>query len=314
MKYILCFTSILIFFVSVIFVNECKLCPRNCGVDRNNGELGYCKAPGEMVIARYSLHKWEEPVISGENGSGTIFFSYCNLRCIFCQNYEISEFYKGKFVSIEEFIDICLELQDKGASNINLVTGCMYVPFIIKGIRRAKSRGLNIPIVYNTSGYENVQTIKMLEGIVDVYLPDFKYFDNELSLKYSGVDNYFDCASNAIDEMYRQVGFPKFGSDGMINRGVIVRHLMLPGSKEDSKKIIKYLYDRFGDNIFISIMNQYTPLRRIKYDCLNRKITNKEYYEVIDYAYNLGVRKAFVQDDGTVDESFIPNFDCFKGV
>lgn len=299
---------------SVILVDECKLCPRNCEVNRTDGQLGYCNAPGEMIIARYSLHKWEEPCISGDYGSGTIFFSYCNLRCIFCQNYEISNLHKGRSVRVEEFCDICLELQDKGASNINLVTGCMYVPLIVKGIKMAKKRGLYIPIVYNTSGYENVSTIKMLDGIVDIYLPDFKYYDDELGLRYSGVDNYFLCASSAIDEMYKQVGEVKFDDEGMIQRGVIVRHLMLPGSVLDSKRIIKYLYDKYGDHIFISIMNQYTPLRRLRYDCLNRKVTNKEYNEVIDYAYDLGIRNAFVQEDGTVDESFVPDFDVFKAV
>jgi putative pyruvate formate lyase activating enzyme len=295
-------------------MDECRLCPRNCLINRTKGEFGYCGAPGEMIIARYSLHMWEEPVISGENGSGTIFFSYCNLKCIFCQNYEISEMHKGRIVSVEEFCDICLELEKRRASNINLVTGCMYVPLIVKGIKMARDKGLSIPIVYNTSGYENIDTIKMLEGVIDIYLPDLKYMDSELGLRYSGVRNYFECASETIMEMYRQVGKCKFDNMGMLKKGVVVRHLMLPGSIIDSKNVIEYLYKEYGDNIYISIMNQYTPLRKLKYDCLNRKVTNKEYDEVIEYAYNLGVRNAFVQEEGTVDESFVPNFDNFNGV
>ncbi|MGN1028639.1 MAG: radical SAM protein [Bacilli bacterium] len=293
---------------------KCYLCPRNCGVDRDNGELGYCMAPGEMVVARYSLHQWEEPVISGEQGSGTIFFSYCNMRCCFCQNYQISELHKGRVVSIEEFSRICLDLQENGAHNINLVTPTMYVPYIIEGLRLAKKNGLVIPIVYNTSGYENVDTIRMLEGLVDIYLPDLKYYDDKLGEKYSNCLNYFQYASKAIEEMVRQVGEFQIDQDGMMKRGVIVRHMVMPGNIEDSKKIIKYLYEKYGDKIILSIMNQYTPVRRLEYKELNRKVRREEYDEVINYAYDLGIRNAFIQEDDTQEESFIPDFDIFRAI
>ena len=294
-------------------MNDCRLCPRECGVNRESGEVGYCGASSDMVIARYSLHMWEEPCISGKNGSGTIFFSFCNLRCIFCQNYEISTLHRGRVVSVEEFSDICLKLQDKGASNINLVTGVMYVPLIIEGINLAKSKGLTIPVVYNSSGYESIDTIKMLEGVVDIYLPDFKYYSNDLAFKYSKCSNYFECASGAIDEMYSQVGEAKFDSDGNMIKGVIIRHLVLPGSIDDSKRVIKYLYNTYGDHVFISIMNQYTPIRWLEVECLNRKIKDYEYNEVVNYAYDLGVRKAFIQEEETQTLSFIPDFLEFDG-
>ena len=293
---------------------KCNLCPRNCNVDRENGELGYCMAPSDIVIARYSLHMWEEPVISGEHGSGTIFFSYCNMRCCFCQNYEISELHKGRVVSVEEFCDICLELQNKGASNINLVTPTHYVPYIVDGLRLAKKSGLKIPVVYNSSAYENVDTIKMLEGIVDIYLPDLKYYDNSYGLKYSKCRDYFKNASLAIEEMVSQVGGVEVDNDGMMKKGVIVRHLMLPGAIEDSKKIIKYLYDTYHDDIIISIMNQYTPVRKLEYNELNHKVKDSDYDELINYAYDLGVRNAFIQEGETQDSSFIPDFNIFRGV
>ena len=291
---------------------KCNLCPRNCNVDRDK-ELGYCKAPSEMVIARYSRHMWEEPIISGDKGSGTIFFSYCNMGCLFCQNYEISELHKGKLVSVEEFSDICLDLQNNGVSNINLVTPTMFVYKIIEGLKLAKDKGLNIPIVYNTSSYENIDTIKMLDGYVDIFLPDLKYYDDNLGKKYSNVSNYFEYASKAIDVMVKQVGNIEI-LDGMINKGVIVRHMVMPGGVDDSKKIIKYLYDKYGDSIFISIMNQYTPVRECKYSELNRRVYDSEYDEVVNYAYDLGVRRAFIQEGDSQLESFIPNFDLFKGI
>ena len=290
-------------------LDECKLCPRNCLVNRNCGEVGYCKAGKEITIAKYYLHKWEEPCITGENGSGTIFFTYCNLRCLFCQNYKISELNYGKAISIERFSEICLELQEIGATNINLVTPTHFVPLIIDGIRLAKKNGLVIPIVYNSSGYENVDTIKMLDGIVDVYLPDLKYYSDEYAIKYSKCKDYFKYASLAIDEMIRQKGDCLFDKDGNIISGVIVRHLLLPGMEEDSKKILKYLYDKYGDNIYISIMNQYTPVRECKYQELNRKIDSFIYDDVIDYAWDIGIRNAFIQEEGTQSESFIPDFD-----
>ena len=289
----------------------CNLCPRNCNIDREKS-LGYCMAPDELVIAKYSLHMWEEPVISGEKGSGTIFFSYCNLRCCYCQNYEISEFHKGRVVSIEEFSNICLELQEKGANNINLVTPTMYVHLIKDGLILAKSKGLKVPIVYNTSSYDNVNTIKMLDGLVDIYLADLKYYDDKLGVKYSKCNNYFEYASLAIDEMVIQKGDNIINDNGMMEKGVIVRHLVLPNNIEDSKKIIKYLYEKYQDKIIISIMNQYTPVRKIKYIELNRKVSDDEYDEVVNYAYDLGVRNAFIQEGETQLESFIPDFGVFN--
>jgi len=293
---------------------KCNLCPKNCNVDREKGELGYCRASNELVIARYSLHMWEEPIISGKKGSGTIFFSYCNMRCCFCQNYEISELHKGRIVSIEEFSDICLELQDKGANNINLVTPTHYIYKIVDGIKLAKKKGLNIPIVYNSSGYENIDTIKMLDGLIDIYLPDLKYYDDIYSKKYSKCNDYFKYASMAIDEMVKQVGKVEIDSNGIMKKGVIVRHLLLPGCLEDSKKIIKYLYDKYNDDIIISIMNQYTPVRKLEYEELNHKVKESDYDELINYAYDLGLRNAFIQEGDTQEESFIPDFDVFRAI
>ena len=289
-------------------LNNCNLCPRNCGVNRNKSELGFCQAGNKLTIARYSLHMWEEPCISGRKGSGTIFFSNCNLKCIYCQNYYISTLNNGKQYTTEEFADICLELQNRGANNINLVTPTHFVPLIIDGLKLAKKKGLKIPIVYNTSSYENVDTIKLLKGIVDIYLPDLKYFDKEISKKYSGIDNYFEKATQSIQEMYTQQPKCIFNKDGIIQKGVIVRHLLLPNMEEDSKRILKYLYDTYKDNIYISIMNQYTPIRKLEYLELNNKVKEQVYNEVIDYAWNIGIRNAFTQEEGTQSESFIPDF------
>ena len=289
-------------------LNCCNLCPRNCGVNRNNGELGFCQATNKLTIARYSLHMWEEPCISGEKGSGTIFFSNCNLKCIYCQNYYISKLNNGKQYTTEEFADICLDLQNRGANNINLVTPTHFVPLIIDGLKLAKKKGLTIPIVYNTSSYENVETIKLLKGIVDIYLPDLKYIDNDISKKYSGIDNYFEKATQAIQEMYQQQPECIFNKDGIMQKGVIVRHLLLPNMEEDSKRILKYLYDTYKDNIYISIMNQYTPIRKLEYLELNDKVKEQVYNEVVDYAWNIGIRNAFTQEEGTQSESFIPDF------
>lgn len=288
--------------------NKCNLCPRECSVNRNNKELGYCRASNKLKIGGYHLHMWEEPIISGKNGSGTIFFSYCNLRCIYCQNYDISTYDNGEEITIDRFANICLELQDMGAENINLVTPSHYIPLIREGLIMAKDKGLNIPIVYNTSGYEKVDSLRLLDGLIDIYLPDFKYYDDNLG-KYSNVNNYFEIADKAIQEMYRQVGNPII-KKGIMRRGIIVRHLVLPHHSDDSKKVVKYLYDKYGKNIYLSIMNQYTPVRRCKYLELNDRVSEKEYDNVIDYAYDIGIRKCFVQDSESQSESFIP---VFKG-
>lgn len=288
--------------------NKCNLCPRECSVNRNNKELGYCRALNKLKIGGYHLHMWEEPIISGKNGSGTIFFSYCNLRCIYCQNYDISIYDNGEEITIDRFANICLELQDMGAENINLVTPSHYIPLIREGIIMAKDKGLNIPIVYNTSGYEKVDSLRLLDGLIDIYLPDFKYYDDNLG-KYSNINNYFEIADKAIQEMYRQVGSPII-KKGIMKSGIIVRHLVLPHHSDDSKKVVKYLYDKYGDNIYLSIMNQYTPVRRCKYLELNDRVSKREYNNLIDYAYDLGIRKCFVQDSESQSDSFIP---VFKG-
>ena len=290
-------------------LESCMLCPRNCKVNRHKS-VGFCGASDKVKLAYYSLHQWEEPIISGENGSGTVFFSNCNLRCLFCQNKKISTDRNsyGKEISNDKLKEIFLKLQDLGAHNINLVTPTHYVPLIREGLLLAKKKGLTIPIVYNTSSYESVSTIKMLNGIVDVYLPDLKYYSNELAIKYSSCPDYFKYATSAIEEMYRQVGSPVFDDNGIIKSGVIVRHLMLPGCYDDSVKIIDYLYDKYQDNIFISIMNQYTPIKELKFSELNCVLSNDEYYKMIDYAYNLGIRNCFVQEEGTQKKSFIPDF------
>lgn len=289
-------------------LKECSLCPRNCRVNRYE-TTGFCKGTDKVKLAYYSLHQWEEPVISGQNGSGTVFFSHCNLQCIFCQNKKISTGGYGKEISNLRLKEIFLELQSKGAHNINLVTPTHYVPQIVSVLQEVKNKELKIPVVYNTSSYENVKTIEMLEGIVDIYLADLKYFDNNLGCKYSNCRDYFKYASEAIEAMYKQVGKFKIVGD-LMKSGLIVRILVLPGHVDDSKNLIKYLYNRYGDNIIISIMNQYTPIDVIDdYPNLNRRITNEEYENVVDYACSLGVEMAFIQEGDTQEKSFIPDFD-----
>ncbi len=278
-------------------------------VDRATS-VGFCKAPNDIYVARASLHQWEEPCISGENGSGTVFFSFCPLKCVFCQNYSLSHENKGTKISTEELANIFLKLQSQKAHNINLVTPTHYSLQVLDALKIAKANGLTIPIVYNTSGYENVETLKMLDGYIDVYLPDFKYFSNELSKKYSGVSNYFEVATDALKEMFRQVGEFSIDENGIIKRGMIVRHLILPGYTEDSKAVTQHIYDLFRDKIYISIMNQYTPLPHVSnYPEINRKVTDEEYDDVIDFALSLGIENAFIQEGDTAKESFIPDFD-----
>lgn len=295
-------------------LKSCNLCPRNCKVDRLNNKIGFCKATDKLKVARAALHFWEEPCISGEKGSGTVFFSNCTLRCVFCQNNDISQCSSGKEISIERLSEIFLELQDKGALNINLVTPTHYVPQIIEALKIAKNNGLIIPIVYNSSGYENVETIKLLKGYIDVYLPDLKYYDNKYSIKYSNAKDYFNYAIKAIEEMVKQVGDIKFDENGIIQKGVIVRHLLLPGLLFDSKKVLDALYNKFQNKIYISIMNQYTPLDHVKsYPEINKKISEKYYNTIIDYAVSIGIENGFIQEEGTAKESFIPSFD-YEGV
>lgn len=290
-------------------LESCTLCPRNCKVNRYKS-VGVCGASDKIKVAHYGLHMWEEPIISGESGSGTIFFSYCNLKCIFCQNYKISTGGYGKEISEKRLQELCLELQEKGANNINLVTPTHYVPQIVNSIQKIKDKELKIPIVYNTSSYENVSTIKMLDDIIDIYLADLKYYDDNLACNYSHCKDYFHYASLSIYEMVNQVGSFVI-ENNLMKRGVIARILILPGHVEDAKKLVHYLYTTYHDTIIISLMNQYTPLKKFdKYPNLERKVNDQEYQEVIDYALDLGVKYAFIQEGETQSESFIPNFDC----
>ena len=289
--------------------DQCELCPRACGASRASGETGYCGEASRVRVARAALHMWEEPCISGASGSGTVFFSGCNLKCVFCQNHGISASGAGKAVSVERLSGIFMELQDKGAGNINLVTPSHFAPQIRAAVEMSRKAGLRVPIVYNTSCYENTGTLKRLEGTVDIYLPDFKYMDPKISGRYSGAPDYFAAASAALKEMVRQQPFPVFDGGGLMEKGVIVRHLALPGCTEDSKNVIKYLYETYGDSIYISIMNQYTPMPHVSCPELQRRLTDAEYDELVDFAIGIGVENGFVQEGGTAEESFIPEFD-----
>lgn len=293
---------------------KCDLCPRKCLVDRKKGEKGICGQTENLKVARAALHFWEEPCISGDAGSGAVFFSGCPLHCVFCQNENIANGTVGKEISLERLVDIFLELQEKRANNINLVTPGHFVPQIVKALDQARKEGLTLPVVYNTSSYETVDTIKMLEGYVDIYLPDFKYMSPVLSKKYSHAPDYAEVAKAAIAEMVRQTGkavFVNGDEDNLILRGTIVRHLTLPGCMEDSMQILKYLHETYGDTIYISIMNQFTPLSNLeKYPELNRKITDEEYETLVDYAIDIGIENGFIQEGDTAEESFIPAFDC----
>ncbi len=289
-------------------LKNCTLCPRNCKADRTAGKTGFCRADEKIKIAKAYLHQWEEPPISGTNGSGTVFFSHCNMGCVFCQNYKISSLHQGKYVTITGLCDIFLDLQDKNAHNINLVTPTHYIPQIANAIIMAKAKGLKIPVVYNCGGYENVEALKILDGLIDIYMPDMKYFDDKYAIKYSNAPHYFEYAKKAIDEMYRQVGKNKFDKN-IMTKGVIVRHMMLPGLLFDSKKIIDYLHKEYKDNIYISIMSQYTPMpNAINYPEINRTVPKQYYNSLVDYASGLGIKNAFIQGEDSIGESFIPDF------
>ena len=290
----------------------CIKCPRKCNKERIEGNLssyGYCQVSVLPKVARAALHFWEEPCISGEEGSGTVFFSGCNLRCVYCQNVEIAAGVRGKTISTERLAEIFLELQQKGANNINLVTPSHYYAQIKEALLLVKEK-LHIPVIANTSSYDSVDVLREMEGLIDIYLADYKYADSELAAKYSHAADYPQVAEKALKEMFRQVGEAEFDERGIMKKGMIVRHLLLPGCMEDSKKALKYLYETFGDLIFISIMNQYTPLSHVeKYPELNRKVTEEEYEEVVDFAIELGIENGFIQEGETAEESFIPAFD-----
>lgn len=290
---------------------NCLLCPRKCGINRSTGQTGVCGVSSEIKVARAALHYWEEPCISGKRGSGAVFFSGCSLHCVFCQNREISDGKAGKVISKERLSDIFMELADKGANNINLVTPGQYIPDIVWAVNDAKSRGMKLPIIYNTSGYENVTELKLLEGIVDVYLPDFKYMDSTLSARYSRAKDYPSVAKQALSEMVRQQ--PDVVIDdatGLIQKGVIVRQLLLPGHVNDAKAVLKYLYDTYHDHVYISMMSQFTPIALKDYPEINRTVTRREYERLVDYALEIGITNAFIQEGDVARDSFIPAFDC----
>lgn len=290
-------------------LESCTICPHNCKVNRFKGQKGRCKCDDKLKIALASLHMFEEPCISGTNGSGTVFFSNCNLSCIYCQNYEISQLGKGKEISIQTLADIFLKQQEKNAHNINLVTPTMYVYQIIEAIKIARSRGLKIPIIYNSNGYENVETIKLLDGYIDVYLPDLKYYTDSLSKKYSKVNNYFEITTNAIKEMYNQVGNATFDDNGLIKKGVIIRHLVLPSHIQNTKNILRWIKENMPEDIYVSVMAQYFPTYKANEDNLiNRKLTKKEYKEVLNYLYSLDIKNGYIQDLGKHEQEYVPDF------
>lgn len=297
------------------YMSDCTLCPRRCHANRAAGQTGFCGQTAQLRAARAALHFWEEPCISGDCGSGTVFFSGCSLQCIFCQNHEIALGESGKVISVERLSQIFLELQEKGAANINLVTAGHFIPQVCRALELSKTHGLSIPIVYNTGSYEEVASLRLLEGLIDIWLPDLKYFSGDLSARYSSAPDYFQVATAAIAEMFRQTPATVFDSKTrLMQRGIIVRHLMLPGQAADSKKILRYLHTTYGDAIYISIMNQYTPLAGVsEIPELNRKVTPEEYRRVLDFADRIGIENGFMQEDGTAAESFIPPFD-YEGI
>lgn len=291
---------------------NCTLCPRQCGVNRGKNETGYCRVTADLIVSRAALHMWEEPCISGTNGSGTVFFSGCSMQCVFCQNQVIASAQAGVAITVERLSEIFIELQDKGAHNINLVTPSHYVPHLVEAIPMAREKGLIIPIVYNCSSYEKVETLKQLEGFIDIYLPDLKYYSSVISKRYSRCSDYFTISTKAIEEMVRQVGEPTFDEDGIMKKGTIIRHLALPGYINDSKEIVKYIYETYGDSVYISIMNQFTPIDKlIRYPEINKTLDERQYDDLVDFAIELGVENGFIQEGETAKESFIPEFNNF---
>lgn len=290
-------------------LEKCAICPHNCGINRLNNQIGRCKSKDTVKVALYSTHNFEEPCISGKKGSGTVFFSNCNMNCVFCQNYEISQKGKGKEISIEELADIFIKQQKKDVENINLVTPTSYVPQIIEAIKIARGNGLKLPIVYNTNGYEKVETLKMLDGFVDIYLPDFKYSDNELGKRLSKVDNYFEIATEALKEMYRQTGKAVFNDEGIMQRGMIIRHLVLPNHILNSRKVLKWINENMHD-VYVSVMAQYFPTYKAKeIDDINRKLTKEEYEQIENYLYRLDLENGYIQELGEHEEEYVPHWE-----
>lgn len=289
---------------------NCCLCPRNCGIDRLAGQKGFCGVTAEIMVARAALHMWEEPCISGKEGSGAVFFSGCSLGCVFCQNRAISRGQSGKMITVERLAEIFLDLQRQKANNINLVTAGHFLVQVREALILAKKQGLTIPVVYNSSGYEKAEMLQLLDGLVDIYLPDFKYMESDLAGKYSHAKDYPEIAREALAEMVRQAGTPEFDDRGMMKKGVIVRHLLLPGHVRNSRKVLEYLYETYKDQIYISLMNQYTPMPAVLEDPqLSRKVTAREYDRLLDHAISLVVTNCFIQEGETAKESFIPEFD-----
>ena len=289
-------------------LEKCAICPHNCGINRLNNQIGRCKSKATVKVALYSTHNFEEPCISGKKGSGTVFFSNCNMNCVFCQNYEISQQGKGKEISIEELADIFIKQQEKDVENINLVTPTSYVPQIIEAIKIARDNGLKLPIVYNTNGYEKVETLKMLDGYVDIYLPDFKYSDNELGKRLSKVENYFEIATEALKEMYRQTGKAVFNDEGIMQRGMIIRHLVLPNHILNSRRVLKWINENMHD-VYVSVMAQYFPTYKAKeIDDINRKLTKEEYEQIENYLYRLDLENGYIQELGEHEEEYVPNW------
>ena len=295
--------------MDVKILEKCAICPHNCGINRLNNQIGRCKSKDTVKVALYSTHNFEEPCISGKKGSGTVFFSNCNMNCVFCQNYEISQQGKGKEISIEELADIFIKQQEKDVENINLVTPTSYVPQIIEAIKIARKNGLKLPIVYNTNGYEKVETLKMLEGYVDIYLPDFKYSDDDLGKRLSKVDNYFEIVTEALKEMYRQTGKAVFNGEGIMQKGMIIRHLVLPNHILNSRRVLKWINENMHD-VYVSVMAQYFPTYKAKkIDDINRKLTKEEYEQIENYLYRLDLENGYIQELGEHEEEYVPHWE-----
>lgn len=295
--------------MDVKILEKCAICPHNCGINRLNNQIGRCKSKDTVKVALYSTHNFEEPCISGKKGSGTVFFSNCNMNCVFCQNYEISQQGKGKEISIEELADIFIKQQEKDVENINLVTPTSYVPQIIEAIKIARKNGLKLPIVYNTNGYEKVETLKMLEGYVDIYLPDFKYSDDDLGKRLSKVDNYFEIVTEALKEMYRQTGKAVFNGEGIMQKGMIIRHLVLPNHILNSRRVLKWINENMHD-VYVSVMAQYFPTYKAKeIDDINRKLTKEEYEQIENYLYRLDLENGYIQELGEHEEEYVPDWE-----
>ena len=295
--------------MDVKILEKCAICPHNCGINRLNNQIGRCKSKDTVKVALYSTHNFEEPYISGKKGSGTVFFSNCNMNCVFCQNYEISQQGKGKEISIEELADIFIKQQEKDVENINLVTPTSYVPQILEAIKIARKNGLKLPIVYNTNGYEKVETLKMLEGYVDIYLPDFKYSDNELGKRLSKVDNYFEIVTEALKEMYRQTGKAVFNGEGIMQKCMIIRHLVLPNHILNSRRVLKWINENMHD-VYVSVMAQYFPTYKAKeIDDINRKLTKEEYEQIENYLYRLDLENGYIQELGEHEEEYVPHWE-----